>query len=487
MWIVLLFATADAGSLRALVEVGPGGTLWLSSTHSEQTVQPAQTGEIEVLDAAGNTVGHASVPDPRVRSVILPDGGSATATLDRARVEVWLPWPDGAETVRLDGKRVRPQPLPPPPTTTSAVAIQESGDQADRLDLVVLGDGYTADQLGDFAADTDWIIAYLLEREPYGAYKGLFNIWRVDLASTDSGVSHREIEPAVDRETALGCYYGCADIARLVCCDDDAVLSTVAQTVPDAEGVLVLINDPAYGGAGGFNYATAYVGEADGRQVAAHELGHSLIGLWDEYGYGIAGTGDGPNCASDPAGHWPSWEGTDGVASFQECTYIDHYRPTENQCMMRSLRDDYCPVCREQAVLAMYGRLPGLIEEVSVPPGTPIDAEGPVQITATPYITDVPLNYEWTVDGVLVGEQATFDAACVSVGETLSLTVYDPTHFVREDPAGLLIEDVGSWPILAGACAEPAPIACGCEVGGPGAGWWLLPLAAIAGRRRREP
>ena len=49
--------------------------------------------------------------------------------------------------------------VPPPGTAT---AVIESGDSTERLDMVFLGDGYTADELANFAADVDRMAAYML-------------------------------------------------------------------------------------------------------------------------------------------------------------------------------------------------------------------------------------------------------------------------------------------------------------------------------------
>ena len=81
-------------------------------------------------------------------------------------------------------------------------------------------------------------------------------------------------------------------------------MTTATAAVPDTNGILVVVNDPTYGGSGGFNYAVSYNGAHDGHEVATHELGHALVGLWDEYSYGYDQEGSGPNCAVDPGGDW---------------------------------------------------------------------------------------------------------------------------------------------------------------------------------------
>ena len=469
MWIALLSLCALAGTHRFVVEVdGPA------------------PGPIEVVARDGTVLERIPLKDPRLRSIALPEGGGQAAVLDRAFTSVQIPWPDDADHARV-GQRILTA-KPPPTTSAPVTAVQSSGPSDARLDLVFMGDGYTADQQTDFADDVDWIVAYLLSIEPYGDYTGLYNIWRIDLVSNETGVSHLEEDPDLIRDTALDCFYGCADIDRLVCCDDEAVMGLVDALVPGAEGVMVLVNDPEYGGSGGFDYATAYVGEADGRQVAAHELGHSLVGLWDEYGYGFdGGPEQGPNCAADEDVHWTEWLGTDGVDAFQECSYTGHYRPTQNQCMMRSLNDDYCPVCRQEAVLAIYEAVPQLIVSAQPPPAATLNArQGSAPVTLEVLGPDAGLSVEWTVNEVVVAtDTLSFDPRCTGLNGELWVTVRDPTHFVRSDPAGALEDRMGPWPVLSAPCSPPGPRGCGCTTSGQGAAGWTALLLLLALRRRR--
>ncbi|MFG2296040.1 M64 family metallopeptidase [Streptomyces sp. NPDC048603] len=168
----------------------------------------------------------------------------------------------------------------------------DNGPSADRLDVVVIGDGYTADELAGFHADARAKWGELAAVQPYTTYQGLFNVWTVDAVSQESGVSG---DPGRDvvRDTALGSYFWCGDIERLLCIDQ-AKVDAYAARVPDADLVLVLANSSKYGGAGynepsatlGYDgIATASARNAKSGQVAVHETGHSLGWLADEYFY----------------------------------------------------------------------------------------------------------------------------------------------------------------------------------------------------------
>jgi hypothetical protein len=487
--MIWLVAAALAGSAVVTVEVGPDGPRVLrvvpnAGRAPARVGTPGALGSLEVLGETGDPLASLPLEDPRIRSIALPEGGGETGRLTRAIGRYEIDWPPGAARVRLGARESAPG---APPTRDGVIAVQSAGLPAERLDLLFLGDGYSESQLDRFADDVDAVVAHLQTLEPYGAYSSLLNIWRVDTASAESGISHAE--DGVIRDTAFGCYYGCAGIERLVCCDDAAVLDAAAAVGP-VEGVVVLVNDPEYGGSGGFTYATAYNGD-DGLQVAAHELGHSLVLLRDEYDYYVTDDSvfTGPNCAkTDDGSTWPEWLGVDGVDAYRVCSYDNFWRPTENNCMMRTLRDNYCPVCREAAVLALYDRIPDLLSGADPPPGD-VDATGDADpvITIETLVPPEQLVFEWTLDGEIVADLTGPDVRprChPELAGELSVRVYDPTPWVRADPRDLLQSTAGPWTVAAEACAEPAAESepCGCRSSPPMSGWLaLLPFL----RRRR--
>ncbi|MGW5850278.1 M64 family metallopeptidase [Streptomyces sp. NPDC055254] len=238
----------------------------------------------------------------------------------------------------------------------------DNGPTADRLDVVFIGDGYTAAESDRFHADARQKWDEVTAVEPYSTYRNLFNVWTVDAVSRDSGVSG-DPDPATVRDTALGSYFWCEDIERLLCVDQPKVDSYVAKA-PEADLVVVLANSAKYGGAGynepsatlGYEgISTASAGHAKSGQVAIHETGHSLGKLADEYFYpGVPGyekyTGPEPadsNSSTLPADRmaaerakWHRWlgeESPDGgtVGAYEGGGYFTTglYRPTDNSLM----------------------------------------------------------------------------------------------------------------------------------------------------------
>ncbi|WP_078628107.1 M64 family metallopeptidase [Streptomyces sp. NRRL F-2664] len=240
--------------------------------------------------------------------------------------------------------------------------VLDNGPTADRLDVVVIGDGYTAAELPRFHADAEQKWAEVAAVEPYATYRGLFNLWTVDAVSRESGVSG-DPDPATVRDTALGSSFWCGGIERLLCIDQPKVDAYVAKA-PEADLVVVLANSAKYGGAGynersatlGYEgISTASAGHPKSGQVAIHETGHSLGKLADEYFYpGVPDyekyTGPEP-VESNSSGltadrmaaqrsKWYRWlgeESPDGgtVGAYEGGNYYvtGLYRPTDNSLM----------------------------------------------------------------------------------------------------------------------------------------------------------
>ncbi|WP_405020400.1 M64 family metallopeptidase [Kitasatospora sp. NBC_00070] len=257
--------------------------------------------------------------------------------------------------------------------------IVQNGSTATRLDIVMVGDGYTADQQAKFRADATAKWQEISAVEPYRTYRGLFNVWAVEAVSAESGVSG-DPDKATVRQTALGSYFWCDDVERLLCVDTDAV-ERYAAKAPQADLVVVVANSAKYGGAGyndvvsslGYSgIATVAGGNALSGQIAVHETGHSLGLLADEYFYEGQGSYPGKepteaNISQQTAAQlrrnhtkWYRWLGQtspDGgtVGAYLGGGYYPQglYRPTDNS-IMRSLGREFNLPGREAMIAGFY-------------------------------------------------------------------------------------------------------------------------------------
>ncbi|HSW47233.1 MAG TPA: M64 family metallopeptidase [Phycisphaerae bacterium] len=156
------------------------------------------------------------------------------------------------------------------------------GTTAAKYDIVFIGDGFTASQQNTFNNAVNDAVAALQARAPYGDRMCGFNIWRVNVISTESGIDHPM--ESIFRDTELGCRYGntaVGEAERCITSDTPAKCFEAAGHAPDYDAVFVLCNDTQWGGcAGSLVFSSISSGFAG---IITHELGHKLGALADEY------------------------------------------------------------------------------------------------------------------------------------------------------------------------------------------------------------
>jgi hypothetical protein len=168
-----------------------------------------------------------------------------------------------------------------PPSPGPVIALQESGDPAWKLDLLLLGDGYPASERAKFEADARRLLEALFRHEPFRSRRADFNVWGLVPPSDDAGVSR----PLTGRHrrTRIGATYDAFGSERYVLTFENRSLRDVASFAP-YDALAILVNGETYGGGGIFNlYTTVAAGSRFSEYVFVHELGHSLAGLADEY------------------------------------------------------------------------------------------------------------------------------------------------------------------------------------------------------------
>ncbi len=332
--------------------------------------------------------------------------------------------------------------------------IMYNGDPSNRIDIVFLGDGYTINDTALYTSDVqDYINFMFSSASPYNEYSTYFNVYKVKVISQKSGSDHPEANPPVYRNTALGTYYGCAGIDRLICAEDESVYAA-AQSIPWYDEIAVLVNDPTYGGSGG-DYLISYNGYW-GPYVYMHELGHSFAYLADEYLYGNY-PGNVSNCNCDASSSQPGWQswidiGYPGISAYLGCSYNNLYRPTYDACMMRSLQIDYCVVCREQTIKSIYERLTGYDNYSPSTDTLTIDTLTVIPFEFTTLIPNThSLKVNWFVNDQLESSNNPFNFVSTSAGNfKIKGTVFDSTDMVLDDPQNLLV-DSKEWQVRVGS------------------------------------
>ena len=161
------------------------------------------------------------------------------------------------------------------------VAIISNGDPAQKVDLLLLGDGYTAEEHDDFIVRAREMANILLATSPFKERKNDFNVWALAPHAAQSGVSRPSTNTY--RDSPIGATYDSFRSKRYVLTFDNKNWRRIASSTP-YDFVEILTNTETYGGGGiyGLFGTTAANGEW-APYVFVHEFGHHFAGLADEY------------------------------------------------------------------------------------------------------------------------------------------------------------------------------------------------------------
>lgn len=199
-----------------------------------------------------------------------------------------------------------------PPAPGRLVTFQKSGDPAEKVDLLILGDGYTEAERGKFEKDARRLVDTLFAHSPFKERRKDFNVWGLAPAAKESGISRPST--GTYRRSPLGCTYDAFDSERYVLTFDNRAWRDVASFAP-YDVVEMLVNGRTYGGGGIFGlYATVASDNAFSPYVFVHEFGHHFAGLADEYYTSEVAYETGkprvepwePNATADPKN--PKWK-----------------------------------------------------------------------------------------------------------------------------------------------------------------------------------
>jgi hypothetical protein len=197
------------------------------------------------------------------------------------------------------------------PSALRPWAVMKNGEPQDKVDLLLLGDGYTAAEMEKWHKDAERLAGILFASSPFKEHRQDFNVWALDTPADESGVARPS--DGVSRRSPIRATYDAFGSERYVLTFDNKRLREIAAAAP-YEFIEIVVNDRKYGGGGIFNlYATVAADNAFTPYVFVHEFGHHFAGLADEY-YTSASAYESatgrpepwePNVTADPrAGKW---------------------------------------------------------------------------------------------------------------------------------------------------------------------------------------
>ncbi len=236
------------------------------------------------------------------------------------------------------------------PLPGRAWEVEKNGEPADKVDLLLLGDGYTSAEMDKWHRDARRLADLLFAVSPFEERRKDFNVWAVDTPSDESGIARPS--DAVFRRSALRVTYDAFGSERYVLAFDNKRWREAAASAP-YEFVEIVVNDRKYGGGGIFGlYATVAADNLWAPYLFVHEFGHHFAGLGDEYytsdvAYGAALDRPEPwepNATADPqAAKWRDLvtQGTPLPTPWAKAAFEELQK--EIQARRRKLRAEHRP------------------------------------------------------------------------------------------------------------------------------------------------
>jgi hypothetical protein len=168
-----------------------------------------------------------------------------------------------------------------PASPGPVIELLKNGDSATKVDLLILGDGYTAAEQPKFRKDAERLVETLFATEPFKSRKGDFNVWGICPPAAESGISRPST--GIHRRSPIGASYDTFGSERYVLTTDNRAFRDAASFAP-YDVAEILVNGKTYGGGGIYGlYATVAADSLWAPYVFVHEFGHHFAGLADEY------------------------------------------------------------------------------------------------------------------------------------------------------------------------------------------------------------
>jgi len=364
----------------------------------------------------------------------------------------------------------------------STTKIQDTGSDDNRLVLVIMGDGYTTADLAS-GAFSNAVVSYLnynMSQSPWNVIDPAINIYGIDIESKESGADYEDASPGsggTQKDTYFDSQFWFNNIERLLYVNNPSRVYSAANDnigVGNWDKILIFVNSTKYGGGGG-SFAVSSV-HSSSQYIMIHEMGHSFAGLADEYGG--SGTYTGPNPSRpnvDISSNNPKWkvwiEATtplptpdtpaynNSVGTFEGAYYKDYgiYRPWR-YCCMRSLGNDFCPVCKEGHLMEYFNMV------IFADSLSPDNSSSVIIVDSQLFsLTPIPISgfsYQWFLSGSRLANETNetltlYPSRFTTTNETLTATILYETELIR----ATTISQTFSWAVT---IPEPGSISAIC-------------------------
>ena len=158
-----------------------------------------------------------------------------------------------------------------------------NGNPTQKVDIVILAEGYTKNEEEKFYADAQRMTHYMFTIPPFDSLKKDFNVYAIAVPSVESGtdVPGKHIY----KNTAFNASFYTFNQERYLTTNSMKEIADVAAMLP-YDQIYVLVNTNTYGGGGFYNHLNLATADNElSEKVYIHEFGHGFVGLADEYYY----------------------------------------------------------------------------------------------------------------------------------------------------------------------------------------------------------
>ena len=159
--------------------------------------------------------------------------------------------------------------------------VINSGDPSVKVDIVIIPEGYTVDEMDLFKEDCEKFAGYLFNCSPFKENKEKFNIWGIKAPSMESGTDIPKEN--VWKKTLVNSTFYTFDLERYLMTYDNKSVRNLASNAP-YDQIYILVNSDKYGGGSIYNHYSVCVNDNKYSEfVFTHEFGHGFASLADEY------------------------------------------------------------------------------------------------------------------------------------------------------------------------------------------------------------
>jgi len=281
----------------------------------------------------------------------------------REKDQSWSSWTE--LTVNPNDYNIIPQQK----NEIKAFKIHDSGKPSKKLDIVLLAEGYTQQEMQKFMKDAERFKNSMLSWSPLNKYKDKINVWAVPTVSTESGTDIPG--KGIFKNTHFDSHFYTFGTERYLNTVSNVAIRDAAANAP-YDQIYILVNSKKYGGAGIYNFYSICTADNENSEfVFNHEFGHAFAGLADEYYTSDVGVEDFYDLKAEPwepnittlvsfENKWKSMlddktpiptpdieEYKETLGVFEGAGYVEKkvFRP-RHDCSMKSIKSDYfCPVC----------------------------------------------------------------------------------------------------------------------------------------------